>query len=99
MIAVNLGRKSTVRVSWSVGGFSDIGTSWQSKDGVKNWKYVFPQFSKRPDLGSPDLDYTMYALTPSFRPEGFSTEALSGEANGKNILEIPGSSGQFLAIW
>ena len=42
----------------------------------------------------------MYALPPSFGPGGFNaTESLGGEAKGESFLEIPGSAGQFLAIW
>ena len=98
MIAVNLGRKSNIIASQSFRDFSDIGTSWRTKDRIKDRKYVVLGFNKK--LGLPLLDYTMNAFTPSFRPGGFNTtESLSEKAGGESDLEIPGSSGQFLAIW
>jgi hypothetical protein len=45
-------------------------------------------------------DYTINALPDGFRIGGFNTtEGSSGEASDESVLEIPGSAGQFLAIW
>jgi len=99
MISVNLGRKSTGRFSRSIGESSDIGPSWRPKNRIEDWKYVVLDFNED-SLGLPNLDYTSYAFPPSFRPSGFnSTQTLSGKAGGESVLEIPGVSGQFLAIW
>jgi len=42
----------------------------------------------------------MNSLPNGFRFSGFNTtQNISGEAGGEDVLEIPGGSGQFLAIW
>lgn len=47
MVAVNLGRRSNISASWSFREFSNSGTSWRTKDGIKDWKYVVLDFNKK----------------------------------------------------
>jgi hypothetical protein len=74
--------------------FSDVSTSWRTKVWTKKWKYVVLDFNKL--FGLTFSDYTIDPLPNGFRPGGYNT---TGGFSEDNVLEIPGSAGQFLAIW